>query len=218
MARPTGALYNKAMKLSARNLNLMAWFLSAAVAILAFVAWGQRVAWQLTQISTYELFPLFGLLAFSLMWSHYIASAWRTYSNAPKGALHAYFEVTSLAVLVFILLHPVLLIWQLWRDGFGLPPGSYKAYVGPALVWVVLLGTISWLVFLAYEFHRKYGDQDWWRYVQYASDVAMFAIFYHSLRLGSNLQQGWFRYVWLFYGLTLAGTLVYQYWPRKIVN
>lgn len=206
------------MKLSARHLNLAAWSLSAAVVILAFIAWGQGVAWHLVGISTYRLFPLFGLMAFSLMWSHYLASAWRTYSNAPKASLHVYFESTSLIVLVFILLHPALLIWQLWRDGFGLPPESYKAYVAPAVVWVVLLGTISWFVFLAYELHRKYGAKEWWRYVQYASDAAMFTIFYHSLRLGSNLQHGWFREVWIFYGLTLAAAMVYQYWPRKVTN
>jgi glucan phosphoethanolaminetransferase (alkaline phosphatase superfamily) len=202
--------------LTARKLQATAWGLSLVVILLAFIAWGQSFAWQFNRLSTYRLFPLFGLLAFSLMWSHYIVSVIRTHHKTPKENTKAYFEITSLMVLVCILLHPALLVWQLWRDGYGLPPESYKAYVAPGLVWVVLLGTISWFAFLAYEFHREYGSRDWWRYIQYASDAAMVAILYHSLRLGSTLQRGWFHYVWLFYGLSLFGSLLYLYLPKKI--
>src|SRR3989344_5422163 len=99
--------------MNAKQLNIFAWGLSFAAIALAILAWGQTYEWDVIGISTYLLFPLFGLLAFSLMWSHYIASALRQYLKIDKSALHNYLEITSLLVLVFILLHPGLLTWQL---------------------------------------------------------------------------------------------------------
>jgi hypothetical protein len=76
---------------------------------------------------------------------------------------------------------------------------------------VVLLGMASLLVFLAYELRRWFGKRPWWRFVGYASDAAMLTVFYHGLRLGSTLQSGWFNYVWLLYGATLVGSLMYTH-------
>jgi len=204
------------VKITDKNLNVCAWVVSATAVVLAIVVWGQTYEWDVVGISTYLLFPLFGLLAFSLMWSHYIASALRQYFQIDKSALRRYFETTSFLVLAFILLHPGLLTWQLWRDGMGLPPGSELNYVAKGLGWVVILAMVSLLVFLAYEFRRKFNKKTWWKYVQYASDAAMLAIFYHGLRLGGQLQSGWYRYVWFFYGVTLAGSLIYMYSLRKV--
>jgi hypothetical protein len=124
-----------------------------------------------------------------------------------------YFRWTSLVVLVLICLHPGLLIYQRFRDGHGLPPGSYESYVAAGKAWITLLGTASLLVFLAYELHRWYGGRGWWRWVARAGDAAMLAIFYHGLRLGSQLShQGWFLTLWWFYGLTLVLVLIRSYY------
>lgn len=131
------------------------------------------------------------------------------------GSLGSYFRWTGYAVLALICLHPGLLIYQRFRDGYGLPPGSYESYVAPSLAWVTLLGTASLLIFLAFELHRFFAKRRWWRYVADASDVAMLAIIYHGLKLGSQLVPGsWFRIVWLVYGLTLVGALIYKYYGR----
>ncbi len=194
-----------------RACIFFAWGISFGVSVVAFVAWGAYYGWRFSSLNAYQFFPLLGLLAYSLMWSHYIAGVMRELLGLDKKILARYFEVTSFAVLALICLHPGLLIYQRFRDGFGLPPHSYESYVRPGLGWVTLLGTASLLVFLAYEFHRKFGRQPWWHYVQTATDVAMLAIFYHGLRLGSQLQHGWFRYVWWFYGLSLLAVLVRTY-------
>jgi hypothetical protein len=188
---------------------MIAWAISVAVAFLAFIAWGQGYGWQVK--TSYQLFPLFGLLAFSLMWSHYIAAVLRLSTGLDKTVLKDYFELTSGMVLVFILLHPGLLAWQLWRDGAGLPPGSTLNYVMPTLKTSVIFGIISLFVFLAFELYRKFGDRPWWQYVSSASDVAMLLIFIHGLRLGGQLQTGWFKFAWYFYGVSLVGSLVYIY-------
>jgi len=197
-----------------RLCQITAWSIGAAVCLVATIAWGRYYGLHLLPIDLYQIFPLLGLLAFSLMWSHYIAGAMRELLGLDKQILSRYFESTSLAVLVLICLHPGLLIYQRFRDGYGLPPRSYETYVAPGLGWVTLLGTASWLVFMAYEFRRVFGKRTWWHYVQEAGDAAMLAIFYHSLRLGQLLQQGWFRYVWWFYGLTLIAILVRKYSKR----
>lgn len=198
-------------KLDARQLQILAWGFSGFATLAAVVAWGQGNLWHLTGLSIYQIFPLFGLLAFSLMWSHYLAAALRVYSKQAKSVLGTYFEVTSFAVLAAILLHPGLLALQLWRDGAGLPPGSELNYVPPSQRIYIVFALVAFVVFLAYEFRRKFADRSWWKFVQLASDGAMFLIFIHALNLGSNLQEGWFRTLWYFYGLTLAVSVIYLY-------
>jgi hypothetical protein len=182
--------------------------------VLAVMAWGQTSAWHFSHLSSYRLFPLFGLGAFSLLWAQYVMLAvlWR--SRAPADSLQRYFRASGYAVLGAILLHPSLLIWQLWRDGFGLPPESYlKNFVAPGMEWAALLGTFSLLIFLAYELHRWYGERSWWRFVFYASDLGMLAVLWHGFALGGELQQGWYHVVWTGYGAVLVAILGYlRFW------
>ncbi len=205
----------KSARAPAQRLQIFAWSLSALVSLLAILVWGSNARWRLSHLSTYQLFPLFGLLAFSIMWSHYIVAAVRMLAKIDKQVLKTYISVTGWAVLIIIFLHPGLLTWQLWRDGFGLPPGSVlKDYVAPALGYAAVIGMVSFFVFLAYELHRWFSKRPWWAVIGYLTDLAMFAIFYHSLKLGTQLQHGWYRYVWWFYGLTLLGAIIYLYQQR----
>lgn len=186
------------------------WALTALVSGLAIYVWGQSFAWQWNLLTAYLFFPVLGLLAWSIMWSHYVVSAVR--NNALRDVpLENYFRYTGYIVLAAIVLHPGILVYQLFRDGRGLPPSSYEHYVAPGLGWITLLGTASLLAFLAFELHRWYRDRAWWRYVVTVGDVAMVAIFYHGLRLGTQLQSGWFRVTWWFYGLTLLAILARKY-------
>lgn len=196
-------------KTAPSQLSTGAWLLSIIVTVTALVAWWTSYDGKIS--SAYQLFPLFGLVAFSLMWAHYVTAAVKMHTNADDAVLKKYFEVTSIVVLVALFLHPGLLAWQLWQDGLGLPPGSYFEFVTGTLQVSVIAGMVSWLTFMAYEFRRKFKDKKWWKYVQYASDAAMLLIFVHGLRLGSQLQGGWFQIVWYFYGLTLVASLVYMY-------
>jgi hypothetical protein len=186
------------------------WGLSGVVSLLAIYAWGNSLAWNFSGISPYQFFPVLGLLAYSIMWSHYMIGAVK--DKLFEGVnLTPYFRYTGYVVLGAIVLHPGILIYQRFRDGFGLPPHSYESYVAPSMAWITLLGTASLLAFLAFELHRWYGKRTWWKYVIAAGDLAMVAIFYHGLQLGSQLHGGWFRVVWWFYGLTLLAALARKY-------
>lgn len=196
-------------------LKTFAWSLSILVAMVAFIAWAQGVHWRVFRVNSYQLFPLFGLIAFSVMWSHYIVSAVRQYLRIAKAELKTYIETTSFVVLIALVLHPGLLIWRLWRDGFGLPPSSYlQNYVSPTLRWAALLGTVSLFIFLVYELRRRYQAHHWWLYLNIATDIAMIAVFVHGLKLGKNLQTGWLLKVWYVYGVTLLAALAYVYIHR----
>lgn len=197
-----------------RMSQVIAWSLVSIVCLVAIISWAGFYQWQLWPFSAYQLFPLLGLLAFSIMWSHYMMITLQTLWSIKKEVLSNYFRWTGYAVLALICLHPGLLIYQRFKDGYGLPPGSYESYVAPGLGWVTLLGTVSLLIFLSFELYRFFGKRSWWHYVADASDVAMLAIVYHGLQLGTQLQQGWFRVVWLFYLVTLVGALIYKYTKR----
>lgn len=196
--------------------QISAWSLTALAALLSIIVWGQDFNWHVS-FDAYLLFPVLGLVAYSIMWTHYMAGTLREVFAIDKDALKQYYRLTGFVVLALICLHPGLLIYQRFRDGYGLPPHSYETYVAPSLGWITLLGTASLLVFLAYEFHRKFGKRPWWHFVTEAGDIAMLAIFYHGLKLGLQLQHGWFRYVWWFYGITLVIVLIRSYGKRYIL-
>jgi hypothetical protein len=195
-------------------VRLAPWSLGLLVCLLSIFAWADDLQWQLTPLNAYVIFPVLGLTAYGLMWSMYVLGALREIFKLDESSFSDYFKTAGWAVLILICLHPGLLIYQRFRDGFGLPPGSYESYVAPGLGWVTLLGTASLLVFLAYEFHRLYGERRWWRYVQTAVDLAMLAIFYHGLRLGTQTGHGWFHMVWWFYGITLVAVLTRSYFLK----
>jgi hypothetical protein len=193
----------------------IAWLMSGLTVFLAVMIWGQTLRWSFGSLSAYSIFPVLGLIAFGLMWTHYMMAVLRQHYGVDKKELSRYFETTSIVVLAAILLHPGLLIFQLWRDGLGLPPNSYlQYYVAPTMQWAVLLGSVSLVIFLLFELRRKFSDRTWWKYVVYAQDGAMIAVYIHGLQLGRHLQSGWFRGVWLFYGISLAIALVYTYVNR----
>ncbi len=197
-----------------RSSQVIAWSLSIIVSIIAIVSWASYYQWKLWPTTPYQIFPVLGLLAFSILWSHYMIITLREVRSVKKQVLVNYFRWTGYVVLVLICLHPSLLIYQRYKDGYGFPPHSYESYVAPGLGWVTLLGTASLLVFLAFELRRFFDKYAWWKYVVDLSDIAMLAIAYHGLRLGTQLQQGWFRIVWLFYFVTLIAALVYKYMNR----
>lgn len=169
------------------------------------------MGWNFAAANAYIFFPAFGLLAYSILWSQYMVAGLQRAGLMRHIELGSYFRYTGYAVLVALVLHPGILVYQLFRDGYGLPPSSYEHFVAPGLAWVTLVGTVSLFVLLAFELHRWFGKTAWWKYVIAAGDVAMLAIFYHSLRLGIQLQSGWFRYMWWFYGLTLMVVLAQKY-------
>lgn len=179
--------------------------LNLAVVIAALFAWGNLYDWQISTI--YSFFPLLGLMAFSLMWVHYVAAAVnRLYNKAFD--LKKYYEWTGWIVIVLVVLHPLLLWYALFRDGLGLPPKSYLTYVGKAMRGAVLLGSAALIIFIAYEFKPWVEKTRFLPVLVGLNDLAMIFIFFHALKLGGSLHLGWFHTLWIFYGVVLISCIV----------
>lgn len=204
------------ISISERSVQVGAWLLAVATVCAAVIAWAQ-VRLTGSNLTAYDIFPLLGLSAFGLMWTHYITGAILRWLNLPRATLRQYFKLTSWFVLVLILLHPGIFLTRLWLDGFGLPPFSYWQVYTDALARIaLLLGTLSLVAFLSYELHRKFRQASWWHYIEYANIVAMLAIFYHGLTLGGELKVAWFRVVWLMYFVSFIVVVIYnQIYKRR---
>lgn len=131
------------MKDKERLVRISSWVLGGTTVVLAFVVWAQQRLGG-GALSAYDYFPLFGLVAFSLMWTHYIVGSIRRLTEVDKKVNTLYMKATSYLVLVLILLHPAILILKLNLDGFGFPPESYAArYGGEGMKLAILIGTIG---------------------------------------------------------------------------
>jgi hypothetical protein len=195
------------------------WLITLITIILAAVAWGENLSWHFSGITIYKIFPIFGLIAFSLLWSQYIARALRQFFKIRPKALKTYLSVSGYFVLLAILLHPGLFIYKLWSDGFGFPTGSYTYYVAPTLKWVVLLGSFNLLILLIFELNRIFAKHAWWHYYTYIVDLIMFSILYHALELGTQLRvEHWYQAVFYVYGITYLIALAYIYYHRFAVK
>jgi len=204
-------------KVKQRCLERIEWGVAALVVLLAVVVWIEFRIHPGVNLTLFDIFPLFGLLAFSLMWTHFIAGALRRKWEVPRSESDVYMTVSMGIVLALIVLHPGLLWYELWREGFGLPPASYL-HVYSSQVLAVLLGSVSLFIFLAFELQRWYKERKWWKYVEYAQVAAMVAIFFHALALGGELSVAWYRVVWYVYALALVGATGYTYWYDRVKN
>ena len=196
------------------------WALFTLVTAIGFIAWAEMRQWQFGNLTTYALFPLLGLWAWSIMWTHYAFGGIRLVSTLPKNV--SYSRISGAIVLACLLLHPGLLAYGQWRTQDLLPPGSFYSYVGTSLKSAVLLGSISLLIFLAFDVGTRLKKYVWvrrnWRWLSLAQALAMTFIFIHSLRLGQNLQHGWFQFWWVVLGALLIpcfGLILREDFRRK---
>ncbi|MBC7764687.1 hypothetical protein H7Y29_03140 [Microbacteriaceae bacterium] len=198
-----------------KNDRVMQWVLGVTVTVVAILVWVSVRLNNSSDVTVYTVFPLLGLVGFSLMWTHYIHGATKRYAALKDHGKDIYWYVSSGIVLACLLLHPLLLSFALWRDGLGLPPFSYMtAY--ESMSFAIILGSLSLSIFLAFELHRWFSDRSWWRYVDALQFVAMLAIFVHALSLGGELNVVWFKALWWLYGVTLVVAYVYSYrYDRK---
>lgn len=201
------------MNLSSRAiLNLSIGSLTAIIIGLCLLVWGLNLN---GRPGIYDIFPVLGLLAFSLMAMHYIGGSLKRSLGleGDERALATYVKVTGYVVLCLILLHPGLLYFGLWQDGLGLPPlSTWEVYPQAAARAALVMGSVSLTAFLLFELHRWFRERSWWKYIEYASVAAMLLIFVHSLMLGGELMTGWFRLVWIVFGWALAFCITYNYW------
>lgn len=201
-----------------RKFKLVSWSTFSLVSILALIVW-YLVRVDGKPLTTYDVFPLFGLLAFSIMWTHYILGSIRRLWSLPKSVNKTYNKLSGVAVLFLILMHPTVLVVSLYRDGFGLPPSSYlSVYSDPMMKTAIIFGTISLVIFLLFELKKWLENKPVWKLINALQLLAMLLIFYHGLTLGGELSVEWYKLVWYFYGLSLLISVGYNYLHDNVYN
>jgi len=191
--------------------------LASMVLGVGAVAWLQGLR---GEIGIYKLFPLLGILAWLLMWTHYVGGSLKRYLGLAndRSVMQHYAAVTGYIVLCLILLHPGLLYIGLFRDGLGLPPYSaFEAYQTIGMRVGLVLGSVGLMVFLLFELGRWFRHKGWWRYIEWANIAAMGIIFMHGLLIGGGIT-GWFRIVWIALGVILVATIAYNWYYDKYIT
>lgn len=189
-----------------KTFNYLSWGLVATTLALVFYVWGSSISWKIGNATIYQWFPFFGLVAWTTMAGHYYLGALRlTFKNlkAPR----FYRRGTGYLVLGSLIAHPALLAHAQSRNGLGQPPDSYYAYVGEGLKLAIMIGVISYAIFLSFEVFERLKKrkfiQKYWSVVSISQSLAMTLIWVHAIRLGSHLGGGWFQAVWIVFGLAL---------------
>lgn len=178
--------------------------LNVMVVGLAFAAWLSTIG---SSVSSLEIASLLGVLAFGLMWVHYVADAIAPRSESEQSK-DVQYVVSRYAVLVAILSHPFLINYYLVTNNFGFPPGGYEALLGDLAV-VVLLGWIALVAFLLFEFRKKLRKFD--RYIFHANTIAMFLVLMHGFVIGMVMMTTWFVWIWHVYLLVFTAVIYRRY-------
>lgn len=188
------------------NKKLIAYFLYfagfVAVAYPLYV-WSGRFVFSATPFVLFDLFPAFGLLAFSTMWLHVVGGAFREWINKYLDFQQFVFW-TSFVVLAALLLHPGLLLLGFTLTGGG----SAYNYAPSGKEYLITIAILAWIIFISYDFlkvlHKKGYLAKYWHVIKLVSTLALFLAFFHSINLGRDLHVGSLRVVWWFYGITAA--------------
>jgi hypothetical protein len=189
------------------NHQIIEWLLGLVVVVSSLAVWLVEREPEFASLTVYEIFPPLGLIAFGLMWTHFVMGALRRFADV--SAQGSVYKAASMGlVLALIVLHPLLFWIALYADGYGLPPQSYMDAYSSQLLFIAL-GNIGLFIFLAYEFKRLFGEKSWWKYVEWEQIIGMAAIFFHAIELGGELRDDWYMLLWWFYGLTLLGSVLY---------
>lgn len=194
------------MKLS--KLAVITLGLNIGTTIAALVAW--LAAMSDRPMTTIAFAGLLGLIAFSLMWVHFVSDAIRD-TWLPEESAGAQYRITRQIILAAIILHPSLIVLYLYQNHYGLPPGSYESYLGDTKIPFVFLGILALTVFLAFECKKWLVRHNLWRYVLHANFIAMFAILIHGFRLGNVMESTWYFILWCIYGATFTAVAIWWY-------
>lgn len=148
-----------------------------------------------------DVASLLGVVAFNLMWAHYVVDALTPKKKNETDNWHYY--ASRIAVLVAILAHPFLVNWYLIANGYGWPPTNYGMFLG-TLAWAVILGIVALVVFLLFEARHYFAKYK--RPIHHANIIAMFLVFIHGFLIGMVIMNTWYIWIWwiLLFGFTLV--------------
>ena len=166
------------------------------------------------QVILNNSFPLFGLTAFSLLWLHAMSGVFEPWLRQVIN-FDWFVRVTASLILLCILCHPVLLLML-----FSL---NVKAILVTYGTFYIVLGFVGWCLLMLYDLAKPSSRKGgfWakhWHKVLLVSNIGFLITFFHSLNLGSDLQSGPLRTIWIFYGITAFAAIIYTYGLRRFLS
>lgn len=151
------------------------------------------------------LFPAFGLLAFTLLWLHSISGVFEEWLRQ-RFDFDAFVHWTAIIILVSMLLHPLLLLILVDFQILAIFEGHTLA---------MSLGLMGLILLLTYDIGKALKKYEFfsrnWNKILVVSNIGFLLTFFHSLMIGSDLQSGFLRYLWIFYGVTAIAAIIYTY-------
>lgn len=196
------------------------WLVFGVAVLIPLLFWLDRIGWSISKITAISLFPLLGIWAWSIMWTHYVLGTHRILYDRSKNILYS--RISGLLVLVLILLHPTILAWNQWKITDTLPPTSYYNYAGNSLKLYVFMGLVGLILFLAYEVFERIKDKkiirNNWFWISLSQAVAMVLIFMHALKLGNLTNDAFFQLYWILLGFALIpciGVILQEDYRKK---
>src|SRR3989344_2868338 len=188
-----------------------------AIGFLA-VTYPLGVRWQNSPIAfgsgfLETLFPYFGLLAFTLLWIHSMLGVFepwlRKYISFDK-----FVDITAVIILVSIILHPLLLLMSV---KFNI--SNVFLYYGATYIWFAI---IAWILLITYDIGKALKGYAFfsrnWQNILTISTIGFLLAFFHSLAIGSDLQQNPLRAIWIFYGVTAILATIYTYGVKRFIK
>lgn len=192
----------------AKRLIILGAALAVLIPILAHI---RNVSWGETSLIQ-ALFPVFGLLAFTLLWLHSISGVFEEWLRE-RFDFDAFIHWTALAIFASIILHPLLLLILIKFQVMLL-------FQGPSLaIW---LGIIGLVLLLTYDIGKALKKREFfsrhWTAILIISNIGFILTFFHSLMIGSDLQSGFMRYLWFFYGVSAILAIIYTYAVKPFIG
>lgn len=158
--------------------------------------------------SLYNVFPVFGLLAWSLLCAQYISGTIRSIIRSSIKNSSIFARVSGAIIFISLIMHPLILFIQRYIDTQTLPPASLVSYVGDARMYLIWMAVVALTFFLLFDILRPYykflHKLEVWRYISLVQILAMLLIFVHGLLLGSLFADGWIRVWWVLLNIVLV--------------
>lgn len=172
------------------------------------------LAWSTPADIVPNLFPLFGLAAFSLLWLHAISGVFEPWMRKHIN-FDLYVQRTSGLILVCIIAHPLLVL-----ASFNFSITNLFMVYGSTFI---VLGIAGWVLLISYDIIKPLRKSypffaRHWTVVLAISNIGFLLTFVHSIFVGSDLQAGPLRAVWIFYGITAFLAIVHTYAIRPLAS
>lgn len=183
--------------------------------VVLFPLWvrGQALQWAFDSTLPANIFPMFGLAGYGLLWLHVVGPAFEPWLSRFVN-FNRFLKETSPIILVLMLLHPIILLIIM---NF-----SINALLISYPVEFILLGFIGLVLLLTFDVAKVFKKYDIVarnrNKVLVTSTLGFILIFFHSIGIGGDLQSGLLRAVWIFYGVSAILSAIYVYGIRRFFN